>query len=126
MRILLPPLACLTTAALVAVAPGCKKTAQAPPPMPVEQVAPSIETIFQQAPAETRQLATEAAAAVQSSDDVKAFNDLQDLRARVDLTPQQREAVARSMLAVNQRLRQAAEKGDKKAEQALEHYRATK
>jgi hypothetical protein len=104
----------LVAAALVATGVGCKKAAQAPPPMPVEQVAPTIETVFQQAPTETRQLATAAAAAVQSSDDVKAFNDLLDLGARTDLTPPQREAVARSMLAVNQRLRQAAERGDKK------------
>lgn len=105
---------------------GCKKQAAAPTPVAVEEVAPTVEKAFQQAPTEIRQSASVAVAAVQSGDDGQALDELSELSMKPELTVEQRQAVTRSMLGVQQRLRAAAEKGDKRAEATLEHYRATK
>jgi hypothetical protein len=63
---------------------------------------------------------------LRSSDDAVALFELQDLSAKPTLTAEQRDAVTRSMLAVHERLRTEAAKGNKKAEEAIEHYQATK
>jgi len=105
---------------------GCKKQAVAPTPVAAEEVAPTVEKAFQQSAPEVRQSASVVVAAVQSGDDGKALDELTELSVKPELTPEQRQAVTRSMLGVHQRLRAAAEKGDKTAEATLEHYRATK
>jgi hypothetical protein len=105
---------------------GCKKQAPAPPPAQIEQVPPTMEKVFEQAPAELRQSAGDVATALRSSDDAGALFELQDLSAKPTLTAEQRDAVTRSMLAVHERLRTEAAKGNKKAEEAIEHYQATK
>jgi hypothetical protein len=48
------------------------------------------------------------------------------LMSRPDLTPEQREAAARSMLSVNEQLRAAADQGDARAREALQIYRSSK
>jgi len=113
-------------ALVVAMTTGCKKQPVAVVPLPVEQVPTTMEQAFQQAAPEVRQEATAAVAALQNQDEPKAFYELQELADRPELTPEQREAAMRAWAAVYARLRAAAEKGDKKAEDAVEHYRATK
>jgi len=104
---------------------GCGKTAQAPPPLPIEQVPQTLENAFESAPSEVSQAASEAVTAVRA-DDPGALTDLQELTARSDLTREQHLAAARAMAAYLQKLRDTADKGDKKAEEALQHYRSTK
>ena len=94
--------------------------------VPVEQVPATIEQAFAAAPPETKETAREVTAAVTGGDTVRAFEELQHLTSQPSLTPAQRDAAARSMVALHERLRTSAEKGDKKAEEALEQYRATK
>ena len=113
-------------ALVVALASGCKKQPVAVAPLPVEQVPTTIEKAFQQAAPEVRQDATAALSALQNQNEPKAFFELHDLAARPELTPEQREAAMRAWAAVYAKLRAAAEKGDKKAEDAVNEYRATK
>lgn len=123
-----PPLQQLAIAigACLVFSLGCRKPAPAPAPVAIEQVPPTMEKAFEQAPAELRQTAGGIATTLRNSDDASAFFELQSLSAKPTLTPAQRDAVTRSMLAVHERLRAAAAKGDQQAEKALEHYRATK
>jgi hypothetical protein len=113
-------------ALLLVLVAGCRKKATTPRAMSAEEVPAAMEKTFQQAPTEVREVATEAVIALQSQDESKAFLDLQELTHRPELSPEQRMAAARSMMAVHERLRSAAARGDKKAEQTLEQYQATK
>jgi hypothetical protein len=105
---------------------GCRKEAAPPSPVQIEQAPPMIEKVFEKAPTELLQDAGEVATALRNSDDAGALFELQSLSAKATLTAEQRNAVTRSMMAVHERLRTAAAKGDKKAEAAVEHYQATK
>ncbi len=114
-----PAIACL----LMAVGCGEKKAAE---PLAVEQVPNAVENAFKEAPPEVKNSANEVIAAVQGKDEPKALVDLQNLSARSDLTPEQREAANRSIISLNQKLSEAAAQGDQRAAQALEVYRARK
>ena len=104
---------------------GCNKTAQAPPPIPIQEVPQTLENAFKNSSAETSQAANQAVSAVRAEEPT-ALVDLQELSERSDLTQEQRIIAARAMAAYLQKLRETADKGDKKAEEVLEHYRATK
>jgi hypothetical protein len=94
--------------------------------LPVESVPAVVAEAFQQAAPQARDEAQHAVEALRGGNDASGFEDLQALTQRPDLTPDQRRATARSMLALQEKLRTAAGKGDKQAEEALERYRATK
>lgn len=104
---------------------GCGKKSAAPVPLPIEQVPQTLETVFKDAPPEANKAASEVVAAVQN-EAPGALSELQDLSARTDLNEKQRIAAARAMAAYLQKLKETAEKGNKKAEEELQHYRATK
>ena len=104
---------------------GCGETAKAPPPLPIEQVPQVLESAFKNAPAEASAAASEAISGVRA-DAEGTLDDLQELSIRPDLNDEQRIAASRAMAAYLQKLRETAEKGDKKAEDTLQHYRATK
>jgi len=104
---------------------GCEETAKSPPPLPIEQVPQVLESAFKNAPAEAGAAASEAISAVRE-DASGALDELQELSIRPDLSDEQRMAASRAMAAYLQKLRETAEKGDKKAEDALQQYRATK
>ncbi len=114
----------LSAVALLFVA-GCGETAKAPPPLPIEQVPQVLESAFKNAPAEASAAASEAISGVRA-DAEGTLDDLQELSIRPDLNDEQRIAASRAMAAYLQKLRETAEKGDKKAEDTLQHYRATK
>jgi hypothetical protein len=104
---------------------GCGETAKSPPPLPIDQVPQVLESAFKNAPAEAGAAASEAISAVRE-DASGALDELQELSIRPDLSDEQRMAASRAMAAYLQKLRETAEKGDKKAEDALQQYRATK
>jgi len=95
-------------------------------PLSVEQVPTTVESAFKEASPEAKNSAHDVAAAIESKDNAKALVNLQALFARPDLTPEQREIASRSMISLNAQLRAAAAQGDKRAEEALEAYRASK
>jgi hypothetical protein len=122
----LSPLPLLGLGALaLSLLSGCGHSAKptTPPPLSIEQVPQALETAFKDAPAS--QAANQIAVSVQNNDPA-ALSELQELSARADLNESQRIAAARAMAAYMQKLREAAEKGDKKSEEALQQYRATK
>jgi hypothetical protein len=106
---------------------GCKeRVAVQVEPLPSARVPETIETAFQNATPPAREVASEALDALRSGDDVAAFTDLNQLSARPELTPEQRQAATRSLMSLHERLRTAANSGNREAEKLLEQYRASK
>lgn len=112
-------------AAMVLALAGCSKKTTATAPLPMEQVPQAVESAFKSAPQEASVAATEAVTAVRE-DDPNALANLQDLSSRSDLNDEQRAVAARAMAAYLKQLHEKAEKGDKKADEAIQQYRATK
>ncbi|MBK7999463.1 MAG: hypothetical protein IPK15_12315 [Verrucomicrobia bacterium] len=105
---------------------GCDRGSTSLAPMPVEQAPQAIEDAFKGAATEVAATATDATAAMKADETVVVLESLQELSQRPDISDEQRATAARAMAAYLQKAREAAEKGDKKAEDALQHYRATK
>jgi hypothetical protein len=111
---------------LVALAlAGCDQNSKAPPPLPVDQIPQALESAFKETNSESGEVAMEVISAMRSDEPV-ALESLQELSIRPDLSEEQRSAASRAMSAYLQKMRESAEKGDKKAEDALQRYRATK
>src|SRR5213075_2013887 len=106
---------------------GCsRETPPAPAGLAVEQVPLTFNQAFAEAAPEIKQVAQDVVTAVQGDDAPKAFVDLQHLNSQSTLTGPQREAALRAMVTMHERLRAAADKGDKKAQETLEQYGASK
>ena len=104
------------------LATSCKKAGTLVAITP-EQIPSTVQTAFKGAAPEVESLANDVAASLQNQEEPKAFEQLQALSWRPDLTPEQREA---AMRALNEQFAAAAAKGDKTAEEMLQKYRATK
>lgn len=105
---------------------GCNKPASELTPMPVERAQQAIEDAFKDSSTEIAAVATDVTAAIKSDEPAAVLESLQELSQHPDISDEQRATAARAMAAYLQKAREAAEKGDKKAEDALQHYRATK
>ncbi len=105
---------------------GCKKkeTAQAQP-LPPEQVPATMENAFHQAKPEVRQIADQVASTA-AADAPTAFYHVEELTKRTDLTADERAAALRTEYSLLEQMRQNAENGDKKSQEALKKYRASK
>jgi predicted small lipoprotein YifL len=104
---------------------GCGDKAP-PEPMPAAEVPKALNDAFGKASAEDQSLAKAAQQAVQKDEQAVALELLQALANKADLTPEQREIAARSALSVRSKLLDAANKGDKAAQDYLEQQRARK
>lgn len=104
---------------------GCGVKAP-PEPMPAAEVPKALNDAFGKASAEDQSLAKAAQQAVQKDEQAVALELLQALANKADLTPEQREIAARSALSVRSKLLDAANKGDKAAQDYLEQQRARK
>ena len=104
---------------------GCGDAAP-PEPLPLSEAPAAVDTAFKDATPEARALAAEVKAAAQSSDSPRAFVELQAMQSRPDLTPEQREVVARSLAGAAEELNAAAARGDARAQQILNLHRARK
>ena len=125
MRILaiFPVAVLVLSVALMATA--CKKSGNRAVLTP-EQIPATVQSAFKDAAPDVKSVAEEATAALQNKEEPKAFEQLQALSWRPDLTPEQREAAMRAIRALNEQFAAAAAKGDKNAEEMLQKYRATK
>ena len=65
-------------------------------------------------------------ASVKGNEIPAAFEQLQDVTSRPDLTPAQRATGARAMMSVAQQLQAAAANGDAKAAEALKRYQGSR
>jgi len=103
---------------------GCHKQ-NADKPLPVSDIPQTIESAFKKADPEVSNVVQEVVTTV-SADQVQALEDLQTLSSRPNLTPEQRKAADRSFYSVLSQVQQAADRGDAKAKEAMQKYRATK
>jgi hypothetical protein len=104
---------------------SCKKKEAAVQAMPPEEVPKTLTDSFKNAPAPVTAAARPAIQAAQANDPRAVFS-LSDLASRPDLSPEQREAVIRSMHAMLEQARKAAAKGDRRSEAVMNAYRASK
>ena len=105
---------------------GCKKTAEGPKPLAITEAPKTITDTFTNASGPSKEMASDSSAAMSSGNYPQALETLQLLSGRTDLTPEQRQAAARSLQTVNQELAKKASEGDKQAEDALKKYRSSK
>ena len=104
--------------------PGCGKNSSSQP-LALEQVPRVLAETFKDAKPETLAAAQEVANSVQA-DDPASLAQANELAVQSDLSDEQRAAASRVAAAVHHKMVENAARGDKKAQEALEHYRATK
>lgn len=104
---------------------GCGRQ-EPPPPMAVEEVPKTLQGAFDKAGGDTKAAADQAMEAMKNDQQAVALDVLEKLAMQAELSPEQREAAARSALAVRQKILEAAEKGDAAAKEFLEQQRARK
>ena len=103
---------------------GCSKKEE-PVALPVEEVPQVMQEAFKQAEPQVSQEVTRVIGSVREQDP-RALSELQNLSDRNDLTAEQRLAADRAKFALLQRLQEAAQKGDQRAEDELNKFRARK
>lgn len=113
----------LLAVGLALFAAACHRSSAPPPPMAIEELPGVFEKAFSKAKADTRAAASEIVAAVQAKDYMKAYAALQNLLGQSSLTPEQRSATARGLLAVNSALQAAQASGDATAAETLRQIR---
>jgi hypothetical protein len=105
---------------------GCGDNTEPPPPISTEQITGAAPDVFNGAPAELRQLAADAVAAINGQDFPTAWDKLQELNAREGLTDAQKDFVAQGIASVGAEVQKAEQAGDEAAQKALEFHRANK
>ena len=111
---------------LVIAGSGCRKNTPPPVPLQVNEFASTFNPAFARAKAETKDLAAQIVAAVQTRDYSTAFAQLQTLTSAPSLTKDQQSVLVRALLAVNELLAAAQSQGDQKAAQTLQIYQKNK
>jgi hypothetical protein len=91
--------------------------------MAIEELPGTFQKAFSKAKADTRESANEVVVAVQAKDYAKAYAVLQNLLGQSRLTPEQRSATARGLLAVSSALQSAQAQGDATAAETLKQIR---
>ncbi len=116
----------ITALAIAPLAGGCGRGSDAPAAISTDQVSSGVPEMFRSAPAEVRQLATEAAEAIKSQDFTVAWDKLQALNSRTGLTDDQKAFVAQGIASVGAEMQKSEEAGNEAAQQALKFHRANK
>ena len=104
---------------LLLIGAGCGRGTRPPEALPADQVAPAIEKEFKNAQPDLRNSVQMAVAALKTNDLATAYLALQSLSGSKDLTDKQRLVVTRSLLTINDKVREAAAKGEGKAGEVL-------
>jgi len=105
---------------------GCDRSSSSPTPLAVEELPAAFGRAFSKAKPDAKEVADQIVAAVQAQDFSKAFNGLQSLVGKPDMTKEQVSITTRALLTVNAQLQAAQAKGDAKAAKTLNNYRSTK
>ena len=105
---------------------GCSRNSGPPPPLAAAELPAAFGKAFGTAKPEAKALANQVVAAVQAQDYSKAFNDLQMLINRADLTKDQMSVATRGVATVQTLLQSAQTQGDAKAAETLKTYQSTK
>ena len=110
----------ITCVAILAGGVGCGSSD------PISSSATNFQAAFKKTESHVKEFAEQAVTAERQNDFTTAFVHYRALSLNPDLSQDQRNMANESMLAMSQKLREAAEKGDQQAQQVLENYRATK
>ncbi|MGO8925955.1 MAG: hypothetical protein ACLQU3_03535 [Limisphaerales bacterium] len=102
---------------------ACHQSSEPPPPLAIEELPGVFDKAFSKAKADTQAAASEIIASVLAKDYAKAYAGLQALLGQSSLTPDQRRATARGLLAVNSALHAAQASGDPAAAETLRQIR---
>jgi PBP1b-binding outer membrane lipoprotein LpoB len=105
---------------------GCGGDSKPPEAVSAEDAPGAVKEAFQGASPEAQASAESAITAMESHDTPRAFIELQNMMARPDLTPEQREIAAGSLRTVAEQLRASAEAGNAAAQEMLKTHQARK
>jgi hypothetical protein len=111
--------------AVLALAAGCGR-GKPPKAIATSDLPAESENVFAKAPAEVKELAGQAHAALAAQDWSGAWIAFQTLSERPDLTPEQRQFVASAIMTIGAEMSQAGEQGDTRAEAVQQMHRLSK
>lgn len=105
---------------------GCDRSSAPPTALPVAELPTAFTKAFAKAKPEVNGVADQIVAAVQAQDYSTAFNALNSLIGKGNMTKEQVDVTSRALLTVNNLLQEAQAKGDAKAAETIKIYRETK
>jgi len=105
---------------------GCDRSSAPPTPLSAAELPAAFTKAFGKAKPEVKEVADRIAAAVQAQDYSNAFNDLNSLIGKPNLTKEQVSVMSRGLQTVNTLLQEAQAKGDAKAAETIRVYNRNK
>jgi hypothetical protein len=108
-------LTAVAVAGLMILSAGCGQSEQ-PKEITTGDIPTESQNLFAKAAPELKELATKAVAALQAQDWPAAWVAFQTMGERKDLTPEQRQFVASSIMTVGAEMQKASAQGDERAQ----------
>jgi hypothetical protein len=103
-----------------------KRNADAPVPLPEDQIPTAVSQAFNSSDKETQVQVAQYVSEFESHDYPAAFEDIQQIFHNKSLTRDQRTLLARALMTTSQKVQEAASGGDQRADEALRSYTSTK
>ena len=116
----------VSVALLLASGTGCSKSGANQAILDPSKVPETVNNAFSNAPGETKEAAASCVASFQSQHTAAAFSKLRQMSDRHDLTPQQRQAVAKALQTTFLQMQTAAQNGDTAAQATMHNYLSTR
>ncbi len=106
---------------------GCSKSgANEQMGLDAAKIPDTVNQVFSNAPASTKQAAASYLSAFQSQDTASAFSQLRQMSQDPNLTPEQRQVVAKAMQTTFLKMQAAAQSGDANAQTTMQKYLSTR
>ena len=105
---------------------ACKREAVVPTGVAVEDAQKNLADKFAQASGPTKELSKDAGDAMTQGHYSDAYQLLNQLSSKPDLSATEREAAAQAQIGLMKKLQESAANGDKAAAELIEHHRASK
>ena len=105
---------------------GCSKSGTSEADMEPAKVPMAVSRAFEESSGETKQAAENCVSSLEKQDVPTAFQQLQRISWKSDLTPEQRAVVTKAMQAAFKQLQSAAEQGDASAQAVMNNYLSTR
>jgi hypothetical protein len=105
---------------------GCSKSGTSPADMEPAKVSMAVSRAFEKSAGETKQAAEICVNSLEKQDAPTAFQELQKMNQKSDLTPEQRAVVTKAMQATFKQLQSAAEQGNASAQAVMNNYLSTR
>jgi hypothetical protein len=104
---------------------GCGRKAP-PKDIAASDIPAESQSLFEKASPELKALAAKAGAAIQASDWPTAWALFQAMAERNDLTPEQQQLVASSIMSLGAEMQKASERGDERARELRQIHSSSK